>query len=157
MRPSSQSLTLLALVALLFALAACAQIKALPNLPATHPEELASGPVSCTECHEDQQKGTLKQYAAFNHSRSFIANHRFYAGSDDILCASCHKVSFCADCHTNQTEMKPSVKLGNRPDRTMPHRGDYLTLHKIEGKLDPASCHRCHGRANNERCVVCHR
>jgi hypothetical protein len=157
MRRSPQTLIFLVLAGLLFALAACAQIKALPSLPASHPEELATGPVSCAECHEDQQKGTLKAYAAFNHSRAFIANHRFYAASDDILCTSCHKVSFCADCHTNQTELKPSTKNGNRPDRAMPHRGDFLTLHKIEGKLDPASCYRCHGRANNERCVACHR
>jgi len=63
----------------------------------------------------------------------------------------------CNDCHTNKTEFKPSLKNGNRPDRMMPHRGDFLTLHKIEGKLDPASCYRCHGRANNELCVACHR
>jgi hypothetical protein len=157
MRRSPQTLTLLVLAGLLFALAACAQIKALPNLPARHPEALVNGPVSCSECHEDQQKGTMKAFASFNHSAAFIANHRFYAASDDTLCASCHKVSFCADCHTNQTEMKPSLKNGNRPDRAMPHRGDFLTLHKIEGKLDPASCNRCHGRANNERCIVCHR
>ena len=157
MRRFPQTLTFLVLAGLLLALAACAQLKALPNLPATHPEALATGPVSCTECHEDQQKGTMKAFASFNHSAAFKANHRFYAASDDALCASCHKVSFCADCHTNQTEMKPSVKIGSRPDRTMPHRGDFLTLHKIEGKLDPASCNRCHGRANNERCIVCHR
>jgi hypothetical protein len=30
-------------------------------------------------------------------------------------------------------------------------------MHRIEGKLDPASCYRCHGRANNERCVACHK
>jgi hypothetical protein len=27
----------------------------------------------------------------------------------------------------------------------------------IEGKIDPTSCYRCHGRANNEKCIVCHR
>ena len=149
---------LLALAGLLATIAACAQMKSLPSLPDSHPEALAIGQqVDCSECHEDQQKGSLKAYAAFNHSRAFVANHRFYAASDDILCATCHKVSFCADCHTNQTELKPSVKNGNRPDRALPHRGDFLTLHKIEGKLDPASCYRCHGRANNERCVTCHR
>jgi len=138
-------------------LAACAQMKTLPSLPTSHPEELSSGPVSCAECHEDAQQGTLRPYAAFNHTRAFIENHRFYAQSDDRLCAGCHKRSFCADCHTNEVEMKPSIKNGNRPDRFMPHRGDYLTIHKIEGKLDPGSCYRCHGRANNERCVACHR
>jgi hypothetical protein len=38
----------------------------------------------------------------------------------------------------------------------MPHRGNYVTMHKIDGKVDPASCYRCHGRGNNERCMSCH-
>ena len=154
---SQKIVTFLALVGMILALAACAQYKALANLPASHPEELANGPVSCAECHEDTQKGSMKAFAAFNHTQTFIKNHRFYAATDDALCVTCHKGSFCADCHTNRADVKPSTKNGNRPDRMMPHRGDFLTLHKIEGKLDPASCYRCHGRANNELCVTCHR
>jgi hypothetical protein len=156
MRRCKFLITLLALIGAL-ALAACAQMKALPNLPSSHPEELAAGPVSCAECHEDTQKGTMKPFAAFNHSRTFIQNHRFYAASDNTLCAVCHKQSFCADCHAVRTEFKPAQKLSDRPDRMLPHRGDYLTMHKIDGKVDPASCYRCHGRANNDRCVACHR
>ena len=156
MRLSHQILTTLTLAGLL-ALSACAQLKALPNLHATHPEAVANGPVSCAECHEDQQSGAMKPFKAFNHTRVFVQNHRFYAASDDALCAGCHKFSFCADCHTNKGAMKPATLNGDRPDRMMPHRGDFLTLHKIEGKLDPASCYRCHGRTNNERCVACHR
>jgi len=147
----------LALLLAALALTACAQMKTLPSLPESHPEALVVGQqVDCSECHEDQQKGTLKPMNAFSHTRLFVKNHRFYAASDNRICETCHKVSFCTDCHTNQVELKPSVKNGNRPDREMPHRGNYLTLHKIEGKLDPASCYRCHGRANNERCVACH-
>ena len=157
MRRSALIFTLLALAGLIVALGACARMKTIPNLPDWHPEALESGPVSCSECHEDQQKGTMKAFAAFNHTAAFIKNHRFYASSDNRLCATCHKGSFCSDCHTNQVEMKPSLKYGSRPDREMPHRGDFMTLHKIEGKLDPASCNRCHGRANNERCILCHR
>ena len=157
MSRSPKIFTFLALAGLILALAACAQYKGLSNLPSTHPEELANGPVSCSECHEDTQKGTMKPFAAFNHTQTFIKNHRFYADSDGVICASCHKGSFCADCHTSKADMKPSIKNGNRPDRMMPHRGDFLTLHKIEGKLDPASCYRCHGRANNDLCVACHR
>jgi hypothetical protein len=157
MRRTTLMSTILALAGLFAIFAACAQMKALPNLPDSHPEALGAGPVSCSECHEDQQKGTMKALPAFNHTPSFITNHRYYASGDDRLCSTCHKGSFCADCHTNKVQMKPSVKYGNRPDRMMPHRGDFLTLHKIEGKLDPASCYRCHGRANNERCVTCHR
>jgi len=158
MRTYMTMLPLLALAGLLALLASCAQMKSIPGLPASHPETLAVGQqVSCSECHEDQQKGTMKAFDAFSHSPSFVKNHRFYAASDDRLCSTCHKVSFCSDCHTNQVEMKPSLKYGNRPDRDMPHRGNFMTLHKIEGKLDPASCYRCHGRSNNERCIACHR
>lgn len=152
------TLPVLALVGLMAVLAACAQMKTIPGLPASHPEALVVGQqVSCAECHEDNQKGTLKAYDAFSHTASFVKNHRFYASSDEKLCATCHKSSFCNDCHTNQTEIKPATLLGNRPDRDAPHRGNFMTLHKIEGKLDPASCYRCHGRANNERCIICHR
>jgi hypothetical protein len=157
MRFFQQIFPALALAGLIMILAACAQMKAIPGLPASHPEALVEGQqVSCAECHEDQQKGTLKAFDAFSHTPSFVENHRFYASSDERLCSSCHKSSFCNDCHTNQVEMKPSIKYGYRPDRVMPHRGNYVTMHKIDGKVDPASCYRCHGRGNNERCMSCH-
>ncbi len=151
------SLPVLALAGLFMILAACAQMKSISSLPDSHPEALTAGQqVNCSECHEDQQKGTMKAFAAFSHFATFVKNHRFYSASDDRLCSTCHKSSFCNDCHTNKVQMKPSTKYGYRPDREMPHRGNFITLHKIEGKLDPASCYRCHGRANNERCVACH-
>jgi len=143
---------------LIIFLASCSGMKATPDSFSSHAESLAVGQqITCSECHEDQQKGTMKSFASFNHSPVFVKNHGHYAATDDRLCASCHKTSFCTDCHTNSTEMKPSIKYGYRPDREMPHRGDFATLHKIEGKLDPASCYRCHGRSNNERCMACHR
>jgi hypothetical protein len=127
------------------------------SLPASHPEALGEGRVECSECHQDQIKGVLKPYDTVSHSSEFIKQHRFYAAQNDRLCVSCHAVSFCNDCHANELEIKPSTKLGNRPDRELIHRGDYLTLHKIDGRIDPASCYKCHGRTNNEKCVVCHK
>lgn len=148
----------LALAGLLLVIAACASIKSIPGLPDSHPESLAPGQqINCSECHDDSTKGTMKALTSFNHTKVFVKNHRYYASKDDRLCSVCHKPSFCADCHTNQVEMKPSIKYGYRPDLEMPHRGNFITLHKIEGKLDPASCYRCHGRANNERCIACHK
>jgi hypothetical protein len=127
------------------------------SLPAWHPVDLEKGRPACSECHEDQVKGIVKPYASFSHSPEFVKNHRFYAAREGRLCATCHRGSFCNDCHTNEVEMKPPIKLGDRPDRELIHRGDWLTLHKIEGKIDPTSCYKCHGRTNNEKCVVCHR
>ena len=127
------------------------------SLPSWHSQDLPEGRADCTECHKDQLAGALKPSEAFSHSTVFIRNHRFYAEQDDRLCATCHARSFCNDCHANEVEMKPSLKYGNRPDREFMHRGDYLTRHMIDGKTDPASCYRCHGRSNNEQCVACHR
>lgn len=158
MKTCKLTILLLAAAGLLAIIVSCAQMKTIPALSPTHPEALAIGQhVNCAECHEDTQKGTMKAYNAFSHSQSFAKNHRFYAVSDDRLCTTCHKSSFCNDCHTNKTEMKPSTIYGYRPDRQMQHRGNFVTMHKIEGKLDPASCYRCHGRANNDKCVGCHK
>lgn len=127
------------------------------SLPASHPEALGEGRVSCTECHEDQMKGVLKPFANFNHSTDFILNHKMYAVQNNQLCNSCHKMSFCNDCHASRDTMKPATKNGDRPDRMMPHRGDYMTQHKIDGKIDPMSCYKCHGRSNNKVCTECHK
>ncbi len=147
-----------AIVAGIMTITACSHMFSAENsLPANHPEALAEGRVDCSECHQDELKGVLKPYDTFSHTQIFIQNHRFYAGNDSILCTSCHATSFCNDCHANNNEIKPSTKLGDRPDRELIHRGDYLTRHKIDGKVDPTSCYRCHGRSNNQQCIQCHR
>lgn len=148
----------LLLVGAAMALTACASILSQEqSLPATHPEALGEKRVLCSECHEETAKYGVKQLAAFSHTPIFIREHRLYAQSSEKLCTVCHATSFCNDCHATKNELKPSLKLGNRPDRDLVHRGDYMTRHRIEGKMDPASCYRCHGRANNEQCRSCHR
>ncbi len=138
-------------------LAACGVVSPESSFAATHPQELGAGRPVCSDCHGDEtMKGSLKPYSAFNHSEDFVRNHRFLAGSDGNTCSVCHAPSFCADCHGGKVVMKPATKLGDRPDRMSPHRGDWMTLHRMEGKMDPSSCYQCHGRANNDRCRACH-
>lgn len=115
-----------------------------------HPQEV-KGLVNCGECHENQF-GTLNHKAA-----DFYRKHRYYAGNQRAVCASCHRESFCADCHAYKEEIKPSDKYKTSPERNLPHRGDYLSRHRIEGRINPASCAKCHGRQNNERCKTCHK
>jgi len=142
-----RKLSFTVLPALLLALLyACASHKSLSR---THPVELTSAP-NCAECHTDGR-------AALSHTPDFATRHKFYAQQQRQVCDLCHKESFCADCHANKEELKPSDKYKDAPARTMPHRGDYLTLHRIDGKVNPASCFPCHGRQNNERCRVCHK
>lgn len=133
------------------------QTKNTSSIPQMHPVELERGRVKCTECHEEKLQGTLRSAEGFNHTWTFLQFHREYAVSEGKLCMACHHESFCFDCHTSKDELKPGTKHGNRADRIFPHRGDYLTKHKIDGKIMPEECFKCHGRQNNAICLNCHR
>lgn len=143
--------------ALLALLGGCAAVSGTPSVPPKHPEELAAGRADCAECHSDLSTGALKPYASFKHSSVFIREHGSYAVQGQNLCASCHGPSFCQGCHARKEELKPNLRMGDRPDMMLPHRGDYIVLHQIDGRLDPGSCVRCHGNKNDGRCRACHR
>lgn len=150
-------LQFLAVVFGLGAFTACALLSPETSFAPTHPQELSAGRPMCSSCHgEDVAKGALKTYASFDHTPAFVKNHRFQATQDSATCASCHAQSFCADCHGGKVAMSPAIKLGNRPDRETPHRAGYLSMHRMDGKVDPSSCYKCHGRANNDKCRACH-
>jgi hypothetical protein len=143
-----------ALLALLFG---CSAISQSPSVPPKHPEELPTGRPNCLECHENVSTGALKPYATFRHSQVFISSHGTYARQSQNLCASCHAPVFCRTCHAGKEEIKPNTKMGDRPDRMAPHRGDYTVTHQMDGRLDPGSCYRCHGNKNDVKCKQCHR
>ena len=140
--------TLLLMLSLLYA---CANTNSLPR---THPEDvrgLGMPRPNCSECHTDS-------WSALNHrAPNYLAKHRFYAASSRQVCSMCHTESFCNDCHTRKDEIKPSDKFSDQPERWLPHRGDYLSQHKIDGRINPVSCVKCHGRQNNQRCATCHK
>jgi len=116
----------------------------------THPTEVEA-PVICSQCHTDWR-------ASMDHSAEFGGlRHKFSARQNKEACGLCHAESFCSDCHAHKDELKPSDKYKDAPDRALPHRGDYLNQHKIDGQINPASCMKCHGRQNNERCRTCHK
>jgi hypothetical protein len=151
-------LQFLALVLGLGVLMGCGLVSPETSFAPTHPVNLGSGLALCSDCHSnDASKGALKLYATLDHTPAFVRDHRMQANQDSNTCAVCHAISFCADCHGGKVAMKPATKWADRPDLESPHRGDYLTLHKIEGRLDSSSCYRCHGRANNDQCRACHR
>lgn len=125
---------------------ACAHTQ---SMAARHPTEVTS-PAICSQCHTDAR-------AAMDHTEDFGMRHKFYAQQNSQACGVCHQKSFCSDCHANKEELKPSDKYKDAPERMLPHRGDYLNQHKIDGRINPSSCFPCHGRQNNERCRVCHK
>lgn len=127
------------------------------TIPPGHHLELVERP-RCTECHTDSSGAVLKSVDRFNHGSSWYRDHRFYASSDQTLCTSCHRQSFCSDCHSYKNKgIKPSERFSGSPERWLPHRGNYLFRHRIDARIDPAPCFRCHGRQNNRLCTKCHK
>lgn len=148
----------LAMACLMALLTACSVLSPETSWAASHPEALGPGRPACSSCHGDEtMKGGYRTYASLDHTDAFVKNHRFQANQGAGTCATCHSQSFCSDCHGGKVPMTPATKWGNRPDRDMPHRPNYLALHRLDGKMDPSGCYRCHGRANNEKCTACHR
>ena len=79
--------------------------------------------------------------ATLDHRPDYINKHRLYASQRKQACQVCYEESFCADCHANKKEeIKPSDQCKDSPKRTLPRRGDYHARHKIDGRINPASC-----------------
>ncbi|PLX83809.1 MAG: cytochrome C [Desulfuromonas sp.] len=136
-------------------LAACAKLQGGHEFPARHPVEMEEGRPVCTECHE--ARGERVPYGRFNHTVLWADNHRQAAYQGERTCNLCHSTSFCNDCHATRVELKPSLKDQTGNFRRMPHRGDYLSRHRIDGRIDPTSCFRCNGNPKSSRtCVSCH-
>lgn len=148
----------LVLVFLLLGLVmACTSIQKESRLPVSHPVEADIGqqPPICVDCHEP--RGDTLVLDQFNHTATFGDQHKRPAYQHEQVCSMCHQRSFCNDCHATRLELKPSLKDQSDTFRQMPHRGDYLARHRIDGRVDPTSCFRCHGNPRTaETCVKCH-
>jgi hypothetical protein len=142
-------MALLALSAmLLLGLYACAGTASIAKV---HPMEIKTlAEAVCSNCHTDDR-------AALDHTSDYMARHRFYAEQRKQVCGVCHMESFCSDCHASKGGLIPSDKYKESPEIPYPHRGDYLIQHRIDGRVNPALCMKCHGRQNNERCSACHK
>jgi hypothetical protein len=138
-------------------LVACAALDSGSSRLFKHPSpaDLGEQPKNCSKCHEGATEPI--PFARFEHTPLFVDNHRNEAYQYEQTCRGCHDVSFCNDCHATRVELKPSIKNQTDNDRRMPHRGDYLSRHRIDGRTDPVSCFRCHGNPKTARtCVSCH-
>jgi len=147
-----KSLSIILLSLITVSLVACA---ATYQLPAQHPEELEAGLPVCTDCHDSSDDNV--SFGRFTHTISWGKYHRLAANQNEQVCSMCHQQSFCNDCHGVRVELKPSTKSPDDVLRNMPHRGDFLSRHRIEGRMNPTSCFRCHGNPKTaQTCAPCH-
>ena len=82
-------------------------------------------------------------------------------GTDQNLVVTQYEALDDSDAGTGFAEPYKEIKLsGSYNDEILRFAvpdADNLNQHKIDGKLNVASCVPCHGRQNNERCKQCHR
>ncbi len=149
---------LLFLCLLILGLSACALEKSGYVPPAQHPidaEMATDRPPICIDCHDSRDENF--NWERFNHTINFGQEHRQLAYRQAQVCNMCHTRSFCSDCHATRVELKPSDRHPTQTYRRMPHRGDYLSRHRIDGRVDPSSCFRCHGNPKTaSNCIRCH-
>ncbi|MBF0559906.1 MAG: cytochrome C [Nitrospirae bacterium] len=146
-RMKIMTLTILCLM-FIIGVYACADTNSLTKVHPTEIKELSEA--VCSACHEDDR-------ASMDHKEGWINKHGFYAGQRKQVCSLCHEDSFCSECHANKPGLIPSDMHKDKPDNFYPHRGDYLTQHMIDGRVNPAPCMKCHGRQNNSICRTCHK
>jgi len=142
---------------LLLSLAACAALDNGQDMPTRHMSaaDLGEKPKNCTNCHVT--RGDTLAFGNFVHTPTWLQTHRQQAYQQERVCAMCHQTSFCNDCHVTGSELKPSLRHQGETYRQMPHRGDYLSRHRIDGRIDPTSCFRCHGNPKAaQTCARCH-
>lgn len=124
------------------------------QVPLQHPDE-GEELQNCMQCHDAGDPEF--PYQRFDHTPQFTDHHGAAASQDKAVCNMCHAGRFCADCHGVGVPLKPSAKQYNATRQNMPHRGDYLSRHRIDGRIDPTSCFRCHGSPRTQRsCNSCH-
>jgi hypothetical protein len=124
------------------------------QLPLVHPEE-GEDLRQCLDCHDSEESDF--PFERFSHGLLFGQDHGGSARGNRAVCAMCHQERHCSDCHGLRQGLKPSLKESTDSRRRMPHRGDYLTRHRIDGRIDPTACFRCHGSPKKAKlCASCH-
>jgi len=144
------------IICFIIILSACTERQLMLAHPSAEESGMGKRPPICVDCHD--ARNDQFDWAQFNHTPLFADNHRQLAQRNANVCAMCHQTSFCQNCHAGGTELKPSLLNPADSFRRTPHRGDYLTRHRIDGRVDPSSCFRCHGNPKTSTtCSRCHR
>lgn len=141
---------------------AAAEPQAAPPAKPAPPETPKTVAASQKQDHKDYAEMELKECRgchkgdgiAINHDGDWLRGHRLLAVKPNANCKSCHKQSFCLDCHKGggiDVELRTEIsKAGTAPES---HRTDFKEIHPIKARDNPQTCARCHAA---RFCSECH-
>jgi len=124
-----------------------------PTCEVCHKEdarEIVPAKEVCLECHEEDFYSEITFPGTKTHGPTWALNHRPFAKSGVIDCASCHEQEFCLECHKAGSADEMG-EFGN--SLTNVHRSEFQVTHPIAARTDPQLCSSCHER---DFCVECH-
>ncbi len=106
--------------------------------------------VDCMNCHETPATiaGCYKCHATNetltpdNHAQAWISQHGMESETGDQTCNSCHKKSYCIDCHNG-------ANLFNQA-----HAPEFISTHSISFSMRESNCENCH--QGLDYCRECH-
>ncbi len=102
----------------------------------------------CSTCHD-----TSVRLEILTHNAVWVDVHKSVAVNRSAECEKCHSRTYCAECHSFKQSLKPSEKNPEDVESTFPHRGNWISRHFVEAKVEPDRCYRCHTQSY---CYDCH-
>jgi hypothetical protein len=107
----------------------------------------------CETCHRDLEDARLLPQSHLAHDGDWLREHGTRAASSGDLCGSCHRDSFCADCHGKTVPALPAARRFADPFAASVHRAGFTARHALEARSEPGACMTCHAP---DRCAACH-
>ncbi len=118
---------------------------------ACHQKDLSE--LRCVKCHINWGAIDMKTLSSFTHENDYLKRHADFARKSAATCAQCHTENYCLDCHAKHAGIKPGLKFPEKVRGNTIHRGDYISVHKMEARTDSSTCLKCHGV---NACQTCH-
>jgi hypothetical protein len=119
----------------------------------------------CMECHanqSDELEANMKVHGRVDrqliHSADYLSRHFVEARNDPALCITCHRPSFCEQCHKQRgVADNPLVDQS----ATSQHPQGFSdpaspNFHGLVARREIANCAACHDQGRDSNCVECH-
>lgn len=107
----------------------------------------------CANCHVDIESEGVRPESHVVHGADFLQRHGVAASSSADLCSTCHRETFCAECHGITVPVLASRREFDAPNTIGIHRAGFFARHHLEASAQPGLCATCHV----ERfCQECH-
>ncbi len=118
-----------------------------------HAHDAARDARNCNACHKNLGEDRLLPQSHLAHEGDWLREHGMRAASSGDLCQTCHKESFCAECHGVTAPAVPAKLRFADPMTASVHRAGFTARHSLEARAQPGACTTCH---QPETCVSCH-